>query len=54
MPASAGMTLHYLHRDPGAGFGVGEGVVVTGEVEAAGGGYGMQLMIRETAAETAP
>ena len=53
MPAFAGMTLHYLHRDPGAGFGVGESMMMASEVEAAGGGYGMQLMIRETAAETA-
>ena len=38
----------------GAGLGVGQGVVVLPEVEAAGGGDGLELMVRELAAEVAP
>ena len=40
--------------DGGAGFGVGEGVVVVEEVVAAGGGDGGKPVVREPVAEEAP
>ena len=40
-----------LHRDGGAGFCVGQGVMVVAEVVAAGGGHRLQLMVGESAAE---
>ena len=42
-----------LHRDPGAGFGVGEGVVVPGEIVAAGGGDGLELVVGQAHPEVA-
>ena len=38
---------HYLPGYPSAGLGVGEGVVVVLEVEAAGGGDGVELVVPE-------
>ena len=45
--------LQQLHCNLGAGFGVGEGVVVVFHRTAAGGGHGMQLVVGQTAAEMA-
>ena len=42
-----------MNGDAGAGFGVGEGVVVVGEVVAAGGGDGLELVVGKAAAEVA-
>lgn len=40
--------LEDLEGDGCAGFGVGQGVVMLGEVEAAGGSYGVEFMVGET------
>jgi len=45
---------HYLPCYPGAGFGVGEGVVVVFEVVAAGRRHGVELVVGQTLAEMPP
>lgn len=39
------VAVENLHRDVGAGFGVGEGVVMIGQIEAAMCRDGVQLMV---------
>ena len=43
--------LQYFHGNPGAGLGIGEGVVVVFQIEAAGFGHGMQLVVGQLFAE---
>ena len=45
--------LQQLHCNLGAGFGVGEGVVVVFHRTTAGGGHGVQLVVGQAAAEVA-
>lgn len=45
--------LQQLHRNLGAGFGIGEGVVVMLQMIAAGRCYGMQLVVGQIMAEVA-
>ena len=40
--------LQYFPCYPGAGFGIGEGVVVVLHAEAAGGGDGLELVVGQT------
>ena len=37
----------YFHSDPCAGFGVGEGMVMVGEIVATGGCHGVELVVGE-------
>ena len=46
--------LQYFHGNPGAGLGIGEGVVVMFQIEAAGFGHGMQLVVGQLVAEVPP
>lgn len=48
------MLLQDFERDPGAGFGIGQSVVMVRQVETAGGRDGVQLMIGQLRAERPP
>ena len=45
--------LQQFHRDPCAGLGIGEGVVMVFEVVTTGGRHGMQLVVRQLLSEMA-
>ena len=49
-----GRCLQQFHGDVGTGFGIGEGVVVVFQIEAAGFGHGMQLVVGQLVAEVPP